>query len=241
MKHTEQTGSWGGASACRGRRMKSAAVEFSIALAGASNVAPTRTRVVACALVIAHATLALACSTTPSRKDEGASATTSNGSQSEAGNGNAGTVDSVPDWDRMAVQTREMVAPRIPDTLPEDLAASCGVMLDAAQDLYAAIEIHPGQRADRLKELRATREDDLRGCVAEMSPRAVACVTILVGDRDSELPWLIDQCSRAFPRSGSDSEAGPGNGSGNDPAKDPVNDQGAPIADPKSGPGAAPG
>jgi len=29
--------------------------------------------------------------------------------------------------------------------------------------------------------------------------RAASCVQLRLGDRDAELPWLLDQCSRAFP------------------------------------------
>ncbi|NJK33282.1 MAG: CapA family protein [Deltaproteobacteria bacterium] len=33
----------------------------------------------------------------------------------------------------------------------------------------------------------------------ETSIAATVCVTLLLGDRDSEFPWLLDQCSRAYP------------------------------------------
>jgi len=73
-------------------------------------------------------------------------------------------------------------------------------MLDAARSFYEATERDPLRRAARVADLDATREDDLAACVDTTSIAAASCVTVLLGDKDSEFPWLLDQCSRAYPR-----------------------------------------
>jgi hypothetical protein len=75
-------------------------------------------------------------------------------------------------------------------------------MLAAADRFYRAAERgNPGARS-AVARLRATRAHDLESCIRETSPAAATCVAILLAGSDAEAPWLIDQCSRAFPRKG---------------------------------------
>ncbi len=67
---------------------------------------------------------------------------------------------------------------------------------------YSAIETAPARRAEIEENLMASREEDLRSCVAETTPTAAACVAVLIRRRKAELPWLLDQCSRAYPGPG---------------------------------------
>ena len=101
----------------------------------------------------------------------------------------------------MSRELRGRVEPRLPKTLPDDAQSACSQMLDAVAAFYQATEPSEARRAQRLAELSATRQDDLDECVANTSIPAAACVTVLLGDRDSEYPWLLDQCDRAFPSS----------------------------------------
>lgn len=100
-----------------------------------------------------------------------------------------------PDYDGEAALLKEQVAPRLPDPLPTDRKQACADMFAAADALYR--DIDPSGGALRL--LQASRAADQSACERETSPRAAACVTVLLADRNAELPWLLDQCSRAFP------------------------------------------
>jgi len=104
-----------------------------------------------------------------------------------------------PDYDGEAVLLREQVLPRLPDPLPADRRSACTAMLDAAATFYGEIEAEAAPRAQLQAELKATREAELLACERETSVRAASCVRLRLGDRDAELPWLLDQCSRAFP------------------------------------------
>jgi len=104
-----------------------------------------------------------------------------------------------PDYDGEAVLLREQLLPRLPDPLPADRRSACTAMLDAAATFYAEIEAEPAARAQLQAELKATRDAELLACERETSVRAASCVRLRLGDRDAELPWLLDQCSRAFP------------------------------------------
>ena len=55
----------------------------------------------------------------------------------------------------------------------------------------------------QLAALKATHDSELAACVAETSAAAASCVALLAREQAGEYPWLLDQCSRAFPRSGS--------------------------------------
>ena len=125
------------------------------------------------------------------------------------GNDDPRGVENQPDWSSMARDLRVRVEPRMPKELPADRAAACAQMLEAAMVFYDTTEASPERRAKRLQELADTYEDDLRGCIAHTSIQAALCVTILLGDRDSEYPWLLDQCDRGFPSGGSPSASTP--------------------------------
>jgi hypothetical protein len=109
-------------------------------------------------------------------------------------------MDTIPDWEALARELRERVGPRMPDPLPTDPAQACADMLDAARAFYAATEVNPEHRRRREAEMDETRTADLAACVEHTSLAAASCVTILLSDHSSEFPWLLDQCSRAYPR-----------------------------------------
>lgn len=119
--------------------------------------------------------------------------------QGRVANDDPGSADDQPNWDQQARELKQRVDPRMPETLPTDKDEVCRGMLRAASEFYVAVETDPEQRARALAELQQTHEADLAGCLRETSVAAATCVTILLGDRDSEFPWLLDQCSRAYP------------------------------------------
>jgi hypothetical protein len=104
-----------------------------------------------------------------------------------------------PDYAGEAALLREMIVPILPDPLPGDRRTACTAMLDAAATFYGTIEAEAGPRTQLLADLQSTRAADLAACERETSVRAATCVQLRLADRDTELPWLIDQCSRAFP------------------------------------------
>lgn len=119
--------------------------------------------------------------------------------QARVANDDPGSADDQPNWDQQARELKQRVDPRMPETLPTDKDKVCRDMLAAASEFYVAVETDPKQRERALSELQQTFEADLAGCKRETSIAAATCVTILLGDRDSEFPWLLDQCSRAYP------------------------------------------
>ena len=118
--------------------------------------------------------------------------------QSRVGNNDPRGVDDQPNWDQQASELKRRVDPRLPNPLPTDKQAACAAMLDEAAAFYKHVEAEP-ERSERMAELEQTRARDLEACVRETSVAAALCVKILLGDRDSEFPWLLDQCSRAYP------------------------------------------
>lgn len=104
-----------------------------------------------------------------------------------------------PNYDTEATLLKEQVTPRLPAALPKTREQACGAMFAAADELYREIDPDPGSRERTLTALQATRAADLAACARETSVRAATCVAVRLGDRDAELPWLIDQCGRAFP------------------------------------------
>jgi hypothetical protein len=103
--------------------------------------------------------------------------------------------DAIPDWDAEARRTREDVIARLPDPLPEADAA-CRDMLAAAIAHYESLD---GAQGQSVAQLRTAQAEDLRACREQTTPAAATCVTILLADHGGEYPWLLDQCSRAFP------------------------------------------
>ena len=108
----------------------------------------------------------------------------------------ASGIDAIPDWDAAAQRVREQIDPRLPRPLPAPKDA-CAAMLDAAVRHYSSTE---GPRSPAVTAIERTRAADERACAAETSPAAATCVTILLGESAGEYPWLVDQCTRAFPR-----------------------------------------
>ena len=148
------------------------------------------------ALAVLPLTLATACI-----RDSNNGGTKANNPKidSRVGNNDPRGVDDQPDWDRQARDLRQRVESRMPSQLPTDKRAACEAMLDEATAFYIAVEGDADQRAERMAQMQQTRERDLDGCMRETSIAAAVCVTLLLKDRDSEFPWLLDQCTRAYP------------------------------------------
>lgn len=155
------------------------------------------------ALVLGAAALVLACS---GRGDGATSGTQrpaggrrSNDLSPFSGIGHVGNqvkgIDAMPDYDDEARLLRERVAPRLPEPLPSPRGA-CVAMLDAARQFYVDTE---GEGSQPVAMVDATRERDLAGCLEHTSPAAASCVAVLMAEFEGEFPWLLDQCSRAFP------------------------------------------
>jgi hypothetical protein len=115
-------------------------------------------------------------------------------SSMRVGNQAAG-VEEQPDYDAQAKAIRDVVEDRLPDPLPEPKAA-CVAMYDAAIAVYTESE---GAASPPVRSLQKTRRDGIEACQAETSPAAAACVAVLAASDGGEFPWLLDQCSRAFP------------------------------------------
>ncbi len=107
----------------------------------------------------------------------------------------ASGIDAQPDFDAFALRIRENVGPRLPDPLPA-AATACRDMLEAAVSFYRETE---GAGSSAVGAIERGRADDEAACKAQTSPAAAACVAILLSDQAGEYPWLVDQCSRAFP------------------------------------------
>jgi hypothetical protein len=108
-------------------------------------------------------------------------------------------LDAQPDYDGQAKELRKDVQPRLPDPLP-DAATACTQMLEAVAEFYAKTE---RDAAPQLEVLKAIRDAELKACTHQTSAAAASCVALLAREQAGEYPWLLDQCSRAFPRSGS--------------------------------------
>jgi len=104
--------------------------------------------------------------------------------------------DEQPDYEGLARRLHDDVAPRMPASFPA-VRDACTGMLDAAVAMYRRTEVDGTAQVERLA---ATRVADLASCEAMTSAAAATCVTLLVGEDAGELPWLLDQCMRAFPR-----------------------------------------
>lgn len=104
-------------------------------------------------------------------------------------------IDAIPDYDEEAKALRTRVEPMLPDPLPSPKAA-CITMLDAARQFYVDTE---GESSSSVTALVATRDADLEACVEQTGSAAAACVAVLMAQREGEFPWVLDQCSRAFP------------------------------------------
>jgi hypothetical protein len=163
----------------------------------ASGEVRTLARVVALA---ACALAACSCSGTPEGSNGTRSPFEGPGAPGERDIGRIGNqasgIDAMPDWDAAARRVHDDVAPRLPDPLPP-VGDACTGMLDAARRFYVDTE---GERSRAVEAIEAARTADERACAAETSAAAAACVTILLGESAGEYPWLLDQCTRAFPK-----------------------------------------
>lgn len=113
----------------------------------------------------------------------------------------AGGIDEMPDYDREAIEVREAVADRLPDPLPS-VEAACESMLQAVHRHYTAAD---GESAQSVRILERTHDADLAACRKRTAAAAAACVIVLVHEQRDvqeplEYPKLLDQCTRAFPR-----------------------------------------
>jgi hypothetical protein len=106
-------------------------------------------------------------------------------------------IEAMPDYDAEAARLRLRVEPWLPQPLPTPEAA-CVSMLDGARQYYGGVE---GEGSPAVKALEATHEADLGACIEETSPAAAACAAVMMSNNEGELPWVLDQCSRAFPSS----------------------------------------
>lgn len=105
-------------------------------------------------------------------------------------------IDAMPDYDAEAQQLRARVERDLPHPLPSP-AAACTSMLDGARAYYQGVQ---GEGSAAVATLAATRQADHDACLRETSPAAAACVAVMIANEEGEFPWLLDQCSRAFPR-----------------------------------------
>jgi len=102
-----------------------------------------------------------------------------------------------PDWNLEAQKLRGRIEGRLPAPLPK-IEDACSAMLEAVHEHYRTVE---GEGAVAVVTVAATREQDLAACIERTSAAAAMCVALAIQDRQEEYPWLLDQCSRAFPRS----------------------------------------
>lgn len=105
-------------------------------------------------------------------------------------------IEAMPDYDAEAERLRRRVERDLPEPLPSPQAA-CTSMLDGAKEYYVGVD---GEGSTAAAALAATRKADLEACIVQTSPAAAACVAVLMAKQEGEYPWLLDQCSRAFPR-----------------------------------------
>lgn len=108
--------------------------------------------------------------------------------------------DNQPDYESEAAALREYVDGRLTAPLARDRATACAAMFEAVDAFYASVEYaSEARRREVAQALAQSREADLAACTRETSLKAAACVTLLLGDRTAEFPWLLDQCARAYP------------------------------------------
>lgn len=103
-------------------------------------------------------------------------------------------VEEQPDYDLSAQRLPRALEGRFPEPMPEPSQA-CDRMLAAARAFYVAQE---GESSDAVAYLDATRSADHSACVAQTPPEVALCVALTIGEQPGELPWLLDQCHRAF-------------------------------------------
>jgi hypothetical protein len=105
-----------------------------------------------------------------------------------------------PDYDAAALTLRERFEPGFREDGVPEVADACAAMLDAALEYYGDTIDLAQERERALTRLRSTRGEDESACRAQTSARAAVCAATLLREREGELAWAVDQCSRAFPR-----------------------------------------
>lgn len=162
-------------------------------LIGPSLPAPPRVR------AFIFLALASACATPPESNAPPSQPATPAPVATRTANNDARGAGMQPDYNGEAEALRQQITPRLPEPLPGDRRAACAAMLDAVVAFYSDIEPDPAARAQLLADLQTTRAADLGHCEQTTSVRAATCVQLRLADRDAEFPWLLDQCTRAFP------------------------------------------
>ena len=149
--------------------------------------------------LLAAFALALACAPQPESNAPPSQAPTPAAQPTRTANNDARGAGMQPDYAGEAEALRQHITARLPDPLPAERRTACAAMLDAAVAFYGDIEPDPAVRSKLLADLASTRAADLSQCEQTTSVRAATCVQLRLADRDAELPWLLDQCTRAFP------------------------------------------
>lgn len=144
-------------------------------------------------------TCAFACAPQPESNAPPSQVSTPSPPATRTANNDARGAGMQPDYAGEAEALRQHITPRLPDPLSADRRTACTAMLDAAVALYGDIEPIPAARTQLLADLASTRAADQAQCEQTTSVRAATCVQLRLADRDAELPWLLDQCTRAFP------------------------------------------
>ncbi|MGB1698397.1 MAG: hypothetical protein ACPHRO_00495 [Nannocystaceae bacterium] len=108
--------------------------------------------------------------------------------------------DNQPDWDAKAAQLRARIGPTLRVIEDADPREMCARLLTEAGTFYGSLAGDDTSPSSASGHLSQTAARDIEGCVAELSPRAIACVSASLSERSAEFPWLVDQCARAFPK-----------------------------------------
>lgn len=107
-------------------------------------------------------------------------------------------VETQPDFDGSARALRDRIAPHVDAAHPSDATQACRAMLDAVASHYAKRDT---RGVDAVRHVASVRSQEEAACASETSAEAVACVTWLLEEEpETEFPWALDQCSRAYPR-----------------------------------------
>lgn len=137
----------------------------------------------------------------PGTSSDGASQSMSAGTASPSvGNPDPGGVDAQPDWDELARDTRDLIDPKLPKPLPTDAGKACDEMFAAADAYYARADVDEEERTRMAKQLAESRVADRAACIEDTSVAAATCTKILLEEAAQEFPFILDQCSRAYPK-----------------------------------------
>jgi len=126
-------------------------------------------------------------------------------------------LDDQPDYEAMAQALRERVEPAVVAATPASAELACRAMWDGVIAQSIAREGEDAAATLTWQRARAAGEAE---CIETTSPAAATCVAHELPDARGEFPWVLDQCSRAFPA----------------PPKPPPSAQASPDAAPTRGP-----